>query len=98
GQHLISGSANKDQTTMYGAFREQQLEVYDESVTDAHDAKFEREWNSFEETYPLFENFDFEVPENMIGLDGNTMTPTEMIHFIRDFLSLLYDASPPTLE
>lgn len=90
GKFVIAGSANKDQTTMYGAFREAQLDVYDVEATRTHDDVFYEYWNNPELSHP-FEKFDFEVPESLVGPDGKVLTPAEFIVTIRNVLSILYD-------
>jgi len=90
GKFVIAGSANKDQTTMYGAFREAQLDVYDAQAVKVHDDVFYEYWNNPELSHP-FEKFDFEVPEGLKGPDGKVLTPAEFVVTIRNILSILYD-------
>ncbi len=95
GKEVIAGSANKDQSTMFGSFREEQLEVIDQSAAKTHDDNFLTKWNSNEET-KAFTHFDFEVPKingNVVtGPDKKPLTPTEFIHILRDTISQLFDA------
>jgi hypothetical protein len=95
GVNLISGSANKDQNTMYGSFREQQIEVYDVEVTKAHDNEFEREWNDRNETGPLFTGYDFSPPSSIKGFNGRPLNATEFIRLLRNIVAVLYDAASP---
>ncbi|MEZ4815924.1 MAG: phospholipase D-like domain-containing protein [Bdellovibrionota bacterium] len=90
GKYVIVGSANKDQTTMYGAFREQQLDIYDTAATKVHDDTFFEYWNNPELTKG-FEGFDFEVPENLKSIEGKTLSPKQFIVTLRNILSILYD-------
>jgi phosphatidylserine/phosphatidylglycerophosphate/cardiolipin synthase-like enzyme len=92
GIQLISGSANKDQTTMYGSFREQQLHVYDKQATKIHDQVLLEHWNDPSKS-SIFSGYDFEVPNNLIGSDGKPMTPKQFVGALRGFVSLLFDAT-----
>ena len=85
GQHLITGSANKDQTTMYGAFREEQLDIAHSDAALIHDQEFLKFWNDSDETSAEFEDFDFTVPLG-IKLDDQ-----QFIALVRDLISILYD-------
>lgn len=91
GQSLISGSANKDQTTMYGAFREQQLDVFDVDGTKVHDDAFMAEWNDDAQTRP-FGGFDFAVPYGLKGANGQPLTSAQFIGLTRNLVSILFDA------
>ena len=92
GQVVITGSANKDQTTMYGAFREQQLEIFDEVATKVHDDVFEEHWRSNDRSVD-FTKYDFPVPGNMVGPNGKPMTPTQFIALVRNVVAVMFDAS-----
>jgi len=90
GQSVISGSANKDQTTMYGSFREEQVDVWDATSTKIHDDVLLAHWNDNEST--AFTGFDFQVPGNLKGFDGKPMTPQQFIALTRNIVSILFDA------
>lgn len=90
GKFVIVGSANKDQTTMYGAFREQQLEIYDTSATAEHDKVFYEYWNNPELTQN-FDKFNFNVPPNFKTVDGKVLSPQQFIVTLRNILSIFYD-------
>lgn len=90
GQSVISGSANKDQTTMYGAFREQQLDVWDAATTKIHDDVLLSHWTDQESE--AFTGYNFQVPHNLKGFDGKPMTPTQFIALVRNVVSVLFDA------
>lgn len=90
GRFVIAGSANKDQTTMYGAFREEQLDVYDAQAVKVHDAVFYEYWNNPQLTH-AFTDFDFEVPESLVGPDGKVFSPKEFVVIIRNLMSIFYD-------
>jgi phosphatidylserine/phosphatidylglycerophosphate/cardiolipin synthase-like enzyme len=90
GKFVIAGSANKDQTTMYGAFREAQLDIYDSTAAKVHDDVFYEYWNNPHLTF-AFSGFNFKVPENFKGPDGKTLSPQEFIVTIRNILSIFYD-------
>jgi phosphatidylserine/phosphatidylglycerophosphate/cardiolipin synthase-like enzyme len=45
---LISGSANKDNMTMLGGFREFQLQIFNHEASKAHDCLFWETWNNQE--------------------------------------------------
>ncbi len=92
GKALISGSANKDQTTMYGSFREEQLQVFDPRVTRIHDDGLMRFWNDSHASTP-FDGFDFKVPYDLVGPSGKKMTPREFISAVRGTVTLIYDAT-----
>jgi len=85
GKYLITGSANKDQTTMYGAFREEQLDIAQSDAAIIHDQEFLKYWNDSDETSPEFDNFDFAVPFEM------KLEPQQFISLVRDLVSILYD-------
>ncbi len=90
GKFVIAGSANKDQTTMYGAFREAQLDVLDAEAAKVHDDVFYEYWNNPDQSH-AFEKFDFQVPDGLKGPDGKVLSPTEFVITIRNILSILYD-------
>ncbi|OFZ48747.1 MAG: hypothetical protein A2381_05350 [Bdellovibrionales bacterium RIFOXYB1_FULL_37_110] len=85
GKYLITGSANKDQTTMYGAFREEQLDLAHSDAALIHDREFLKYWNDSDETSAEFTDFDFQVPLG-IKLDNQ-----QFISLVRDLISILYD-------
>lgn len=90
GKYVISGSANKDQTTMYGSFREEQLDVYDTASTKEHDRIFDEHWNN---SSTPFTGFDFEVPQGLTGFNGEPLTQNQFIRLTRSILSLLFDTT-----
>ena len=90
GQSVISGSANKDQTTMYGSFREEQVDVWDAAATKIHDDVLLRHWNDNEST--AFTGYNFQVPGNLKGFDGKPMKPEQFIALTRNIVSILFDA------
>lgn len=89
GKYLIVGSANKDQITMYGAFREQQLHIASAAVAKAHDQTFLERWNSPEESedFPLF---DFVLDSK--GLTGKDLSEKEFIQLLRNLVLALFEA------
>jgi phosphatidylserine/phosphatidylglycerophosphate/cardiolipin synthase-like enzyme len=91
GRFLITGSANKDQTTMYGAFREQQLDILDIEATKEHDRTLMLYWNDPKESRP-FNGYEFDLPSWVIGPDGQTMTAAQFIAALRNFVAILFDA------
>lgn len=92
GSFVISGSANKDPNTMYGAFREQQVEIYDPVIAQLHDQDFENTWSNANESSAVWTEHNFEVPYGMKGLDGRELTPSEFVRLVRGVFGLLYDA------
>ena len=92
GTFLISGSANKDQTTMYGSFREEQLHIFDAHVSSIHDEDFLRLWNDQNETSEVFTHYDFVVPAGLKGFNGKPLTPDQFIRLLRNIISILFDA------
>lgn len=90
GLSVISGSANKDQTTMYGAFREEQVDVWDAETTRVHDEVFQKHWAGQESE--AFTGYNFQVPYNLKGFDGKPMSPTQFIALVRNVVSVLFDA------
>jgi len=85
GKYLITGSANKDQNTMYGAFREEQLDIAQSDSAFIHDQEFLKYWNDSNESSPEFDNFDFTVPF------GIKLERPQFISLVRDLVSILYD-------
>jgi phosphatidylserine/phosphatidylglycerophosphate/cardiolipin synthase-like enzyme len=90
GQSVISGSANKDQTTMYGSFREAQVDIWDQGVAKVHDDVFLSHWNDNESV--AFNGYNFQVPFNLKGFDGKPMAPGQFIAVLRNVVSVLFDA------
>jgi phosphatidylserine/phosphatidylglycerophosphate/cardiolipin synthase-like enzyme len=88
GKYLITGSANKDQTTMYGSFREQQLDIFEPEVAAKHDKVFEHYWQNQTDD---FRAYDFDV-SFLYGLDGKEMKPQNFIYYVRSLISILFDA------
>lgn len=97
GRVLIAGSANKDRNTMYGAFRETQLEIFDASAGSAakvHDAHFDEFWNSSYHTSNEVRPFTFEVPEQLKG----KISPEGFILMSRAMLRVLYGAETRAMD
>ncbi len=92
GINVISGSANKDQTTMYGSFREEQIDVMDAAAAKEHDRVFEAHWSNPAETEEVFSQLDFPVPGGLKGVDGKPLTPVEFIALVRNLLAVVFDA------
>ena len=92
GKYVIAGSANKDQATMYGAFREEQVEIFDEVSTKIHDDNFNALWNDTHETTESFKEFEFEVPPQIKGLNGKPLSAQEFIKLLRHIISILFDS------
>ncbi len=93
GMSVIVGSANKDQSTMYGSFREEQLEVYDSVTAQAHDQMFKTRWNDLSETSTEFVDFDpKDFPQNIKGFDGKPLAPAVMFEILQNVISILFDA------
>jgi len=88
GKFVISGSANKDHTTMYGSFREQQVHVYDEAATKEHDRIFDEHWKEALE----FDESKYQVPAQLKTLSGESMTVRQYLNFLRNLMSVLYDS------
>jgi phosphatidylserine/phosphatidylglycerophosphate/cardiolipin synthase-like enzyme len=95
GLSVIAGSANKDQSTMYGAFREEQLEVWDKEATAIHDQVFMSRWNNLtlEDKTENFNPYDFVVPAGLKGFDGTPLSPKDFLHLLREIVSILFDAN-----
>lgn len=103
GKYLISGSANKDQTTMYGAFREQQVDMYCPLIEGKldpdcgvaiHDSLFMKRWKASDGVHGTadFKPFDFELA-GIPGFEGNDLaTKKSFIEFLRSVVSILFDA------
>ena len=91
GRFLITGSANKDQTTMYGSFREEQVHLDDPVATGIHDASFDAQWRDDTQSEP-FGGFNFPVPQGLKGFDGQPLQPGEFIRLLRGLVATLYDA------
>jgi phosphatidylserine/phosphatidylglycerophosphate/cardiolipin synthase-like enzyme len=91
GKEMLIGSANKDQTTMYGAFREHQVEVLNSESIKTHDDDFERTWNDPMMSSPEFVKFDFTVPSQFVGPDGKALTQKQFVGVLRDIISILFD-------
>lgn len=90
GKFVISGSANKDQTTMYGSFREEQVDVFDENAAKVHDKVFLAHWADAESEE--FTGFDFQVPGGIKDLNGEELKSSDFIALLRDLISILFDA------
>ena len=93
GQFVVAGSANKDNNTMYGAFREEQLDVADVASATVHDRVFESEWASPSETSPEFQGYSFTVPHSLSGLDGKPLTPEGFVQILKGLIGVLYGAT-----
>lgn len=107
GKFVIVGSANKDGMTMFGSFRDQQLDIFDVSTTAEHDAVFLRWWHNVEPLteYPLSRNqfepyshetehvqpFAFLVPDFFVDFEGKPLQPKDFLRVGRGLIKLLYD-------
>ena len=107
GKYVIVGSANKDGMTMFGSFREQQLDIFDQSTTAAHDEVFLRWWHNVEPRtdYPLSRDqfgayhheteyvqpFAFLVPDFFVDFDGKPLPAKDFLRVGRGLIKLLYD-------
>lgn len=77
---------------MYGAFREQQIEVFDVASVAIHDLDFQENWDDSSRTSAVWNKYDFKVPFGLKGLDGRELSPDEFIRLVRGIFGLLYDA------
>lgn len=91
GKYIIVGSANKDFNTMYGSFREEQLDVFDPKATKIHDILFQERWNNPNETYEVFTKFTFDLPPQLRGIDGKGLTREQFVATLRSAISVLFD-------
>lgn len=91
GQYVIVGSANKDFNTMYGAFREEQLDIFDPKATTVHDQLFIERWSNPYETSEIFTQYKFTLPSSLKGVDGKTLTPEHFVSLLRSAISILFD-------
>ena len=107
GKYVIVGSANKDGMTMFGSFRDQQLDIFDKSTTAAHDEVFLRWWHNVEPLtdYPLsrdqFEPYSYEseyvqpfaflVPDFFVDFEGKPLQAKDFLRVGRGLIKLLYD-------
>ena len=91
GQFVIVGSANKDFNTMFGSFREEQLDVFDQAATMVHDKLFIERWNNPKETNEVFTQFSFTVPPQIKGLDGRDLTCEQFVSLLRSAISVMFD-------
>ncbi|MBL6991482.1 MAG: hypothetical protein ISR65_16985 [Bacteriovoracaceae bacterium] len=76
---LISGSANKDNMTMSGGFREFQLVLFDKASTVKHDCLFWSRWNDPDNSIWAKPD-DFKVPQSMTE---KGITPRKLRHILR---------------
>ncbi len=106
GKHVIVGSANKDGMTMFGSFRDQQLDIFDASTTAAHDAVFLRWWRNveprtdhphsrdqFEPYYhetEYVQPYAFVVPDFFVDFEGNPLQAKDFLRVGRGLIKLLY--------
>ncbi|MBI3534530.1 MAG: hypothetical protein HY072_03450, partial [Deltaproteobacteria bacterium] len=95
GETVIAGSANKDQSTMFGSFREEQLEAFDSEATKIHDQAFlDETWKNDPNTEEFDLNpKDFEFLAGYKDLSGNQLTPENFLDLLRNMLSVLYDTN-----
>ena len=107
GKHVIVGSANKDGMTMFGSFRDQQLDIFDASTTAAHDEIFLRWWHNVDPNtdLPLSRDpfatysydteyvrpFAFVVPEFFVDLEGRPLQAQDFLRVGRGLIKLFYD-------
>ena len=107
GKFVIVGSANKDAMTMFGSFRDQQVDIFDPHTTNEHDAVFLRWWHNVDPRteYPLsrnqFEAYDYEteqvqpfaflVPDFFVDFEGKPLQAKNFLRVGRGIVKLLYD-------
>ena len=107
GKFVIVGSANKDGMTMFGSFRDQQLDIFDTSTAAAHDAVFLRWWHNVEPLtdYPhsrdqfepysymteYVQPYTFLVPDFFVDFEGNPLPAKDFLRVGRGLIKLLYD-------
>ena len=107
GKFVIVGSANKDGMTMFGSFRDQQLDVFSATATAAHDELFLRWWHNVDPNteYPLSRDqfggysyateyvrpFAFVVPEHFVDFTGNPLPAKDFLRVGRGIIKMLYD-------
>ena len=107
GKFVIVGSANKDGMTMFGSFRDQQLDIFDVNTTATHDEVFLRWWHNVEPLtdHPLgrdqFEAYSYDteyvqpyafiVPDFFVDLEGNPLPAQDFLRVGRGLIKLLYD-------
>lgn len=106
-RYLIVGSANKDSMTMFGSFRDQQVEVFDPETVATHDRVFMKWWHNVDprRDYPLsraqFEDYShdteyvfphmFKVPDYFVDFEGKQLEAKEFLRLTRGIVKLLYD-------
>lgn len=99
---LIAGSANKDQVTMSGAFREMQVEVFSEAAVAEADRQFWKRYHGLfadasEEGLGMegIDPFDFKIPaeiqEIFVKHMGREATPPEFIRFVRELIHRAFE-------
>lgn len=84
---MISGSANKDNMTMSGGFREFQVLVYDKLASSRHDCAFWSRWQNPDETEVAVAN-QFTVPP---ALASKGVTPDGFLKIIRSVIIYGYN-------
>lgn len=85
---LISGSANKDNMTMIGGFREFQVVVYDKTATAKHDCLFWSRWNSPQSSREVKVDEQFQIPDQ---LKAKGIANTDMLEFLKEFFLGVYN-------
>lgn len=80
---LISGSANKDNMTMLGGFRELQLMIYDKVSSVRHDCLFWSRWDNIEESELVTDPYDFIIPRS---LEEKGITQKDLIKALKHIL------------
>ncbi len=107
GKFVIVGSANKDGMTMFGSFRDQQLDIFAAHTAAAHDEIFLRWWHDVDLStdHPLSRDqfgvdrhateyvrpLAFVVPDFFVDFEGNPLPPRDFLRVGRGLIKLLYD-------
>lgn len=87
---LISGSANKDNMTMIGGFREFQVAVYDKVASAKHDCLFWSRWTNPNSSREVKVEEQFQIPENLRAKGVSNM---QMLDFLKEFFLGVYNFS-----
>lgn len=91
---LVSGSANKDNMTMSGGFREFQVNIYDKISTIRHDCLFWQRWNDPSETR-IADPYDFKVPADF---EKKEITPQKFVAMIKAAFLTAYNFTSVIFE
>ena len=87
---LISGSANKDNMTMIGGFREFQVAVYDKVASAKHDCLFWSRWTNPNSSREVKVEEQFQIPDQ---IRAKGVTNMQMLEFLKEFFLGVYNFS-----